>query len=91
MACSFFKTHNMRGIYFWGIWYYNGADAALTTPGPGLTQEIQPESVAVINGLLHRVVAIALTRIASQRIPLMQLDPSCHGYTNVRGCAVRRA
>jgi hypothetical protein len=48
MACSFFKTHNMRGIYFWGIWYSNGADAVLTTPGPGLTQEIQPESAAVI-------------------------------------------
>ena len=48
MACSFFKTHNMRGIYFWGIWYSNGANAVLTTPGPGLTQEIQPESVAVI-------------------------------------------
>lgn len=48
MACSFFKTHNMKGIYFWGIWYSNGANAVLTTPGPGLTQEIQPESVTVI-------------------------------------------
>ena len=48
MACSFFKTHNMRGIYFWGIWYANGANAVLTAPGPGLTQEIQPESAAVI-------------------------------------------
>jgi Glycoside Hydrolase Family 113 len=48
MACSFFKTHNMRGIYFWGIWYANGANAVLTTPSPSLSQEIQPESVAVI-------------------------------------------
>jgi glycosyl hydrolase family 113 len=48
MACSFFRLHKMRGIYFWGIFYDNGADAVLTTPGPGLTQEIQPASVAVI-------------------------------------------
>lgn len=48
MACRFFKTHNMQGIYFWGIWYANGANAVLTTPGPSQTQEIQPESAAVI-------------------------------------------
>jgi hypothetical protein len=48
MACSFFKTHHMRGLYFWGVFYDNGAAAVLTTPGPGLTQEIQPESAAVI-------------------------------------------
>ena len=48
MACNFFKTHHMRGIYYWGVFYDNGADAVLTTPGPGLTQEIQPESAAAI-------------------------------------------
>jgi hypothetical protein len=48
MACSFFKEHNLRGIYYWGVWYANGAQAVLTTPGPTLTQEIQPESVTVI-------------------------------------------
>jgi hypothetical protein len=48
MACSFFKMHRMQGIYFWGVFYDNGAQAVLTTPGPGLTQEIQPDSVAVI-------------------------------------------
>ena len=32
MACSFFKTHDMRGIYFWGIWYADGANAVPTTP-----------------------------------------------------------
>lgn len=50
MACSFFKTHSMQGIYFWGIWYANGADAVLTTPSPDLSQEVQPDSVAVIKG-----------------------------------------
>jgi hypothetical protein len=48
MACTFFKTHHMQGIYYWGVFYDNGAAAVLTEPGPGLTQEIQPESVAVI-------------------------------------------
>ncbi|HEV3213438.1 MAG TPA: hypothetical protein VGZ03_08605 [Acidimicrobiales bacterium] len=48
MACSFFKTHNMRGLYFWGIWYSMGANAVLQTPSPGLAQEIQPASAAVI-------------------------------------------
>jgi hypothetical protein len=48
MACNFFKTHHMRGIYYWGVFYDNGADAVLATPGPGLTQEIQPESAAAI-------------------------------------------
>jgi hypothetical protein len=47
-ACSFFKVHRMKGIYFWGVWYSNGANAVLATPGPGLTQEVQPESAAVI-------------------------------------------
>jgi len=48
MACNFFKSHNMQGIYFWGIWYSDGANAVLTTPGPGLAQRVQPESAAVI-------------------------------------------
>ena len=48
MACNFFRSHNMQGIYFWGIWYSDGANAVLTTPGPGLAQKIQPESAAVI-------------------------------------------
>jgi hypothetical protein len=48
MVCSFFKSHNMRGIYFWGIWYSAGGSAVLTTPEPGLAQEIQPASAAVI-------------------------------------------
>ena len=38
----------MPGIYFWGIWYAAGADALLPTPSPGLAQEIQPASAAVI-------------------------------------------
>jgi Glycoside Hydrolase Family 113 len=48
MACSFFKTHNMQGIYFWGIWYADGANAMPATPSPSLAQEIQPASAAVI-------------------------------------------
>ena len=48
MACSFFRTHDMRGIYFWGVWYADGANAVLTTPDPSLAQEIQPASAAVI-------------------------------------------
>ena len=38
----------MRGIYFWGVWYADGANAVLTTPDPSLAQEIQPASAAVI-------------------------------------------
>jgi hypothetical protein len=48
MVCSFFKMHQMKGIYFWGIWYADGADAMPTTPSPGLAQKIQPASAAVI-------------------------------------------
>ena len=32
MACTFFKTHAMHGIYFWGVWYADGANAVLRTP-----------------------------------------------------------
>ena len=31
-ACDFFQMHAMRGIYFWGIWYADGADAMPSTP-----------------------------------------------------------
>jgi hypothetical protein len=48
MACSFFKMHAMHGIYFWGVWYDDGANAVLRTPDAARAQEIQPESVAVI-------------------------------------------
>ena len=48
MVCSFVKTHNMRGVYFWGVFYQNGANAVLTTPNSNYTQEIQPASAAVI-------------------------------------------
>jgi hypothetical protein len=48
MVCTFFRTHDMAGIYFWGIWYSMGANAVLTTPGPTLSQMIQPTSAAVI-------------------------------------------
>jgi glycosyl hydrolase family 113 len=48
MLCSFFKLHKMRGIYFWGIWFVDGADALPSTPSPGLAQEIQPASAQVI-------------------------------------------
>jgi hypothetical protein len=48
MACSFFKTHHLLGIYYWGVFYDNGAAAVLTTPNEGYPQEIQPQSAAVI-------------------------------------------
>jgi len=48
MVCSFFQTHHMKGIYFWGIWYSDGANALPSTPSPGLAQEIQPASAQVI-------------------------------------------
>jgi hypothetical protein len=48
MVCSFFQTHQMKGIYFWGIWYADGADALPSTPSPGLAQKIQPASAQVI-------------------------------------------
>jgi Glycoside Hydrolase Family 113 len=48
MACSFFKMHSMRGIYFWGVWYADGANALPSTPSPDLAQKIQPASAAVI-------------------------------------------
>ncbi len=48
MVCTFFKTHEMQGLYFWGVWYADGANALPQTPSPGLAQEIQPASAAVI-------------------------------------------
>jgi hypothetical protein len=48
MACNFFRSHAMKGIYFWGVWYADGANAVLTAPNAGRAQEIQPASVAVI-------------------------------------------
>lgn len=48
MVCTFFRSHDMAGLYFWGIWYADGANALPQTPSPGLAQEIQPESAAVI-------------------------------------------
>ena len=48
MACSFFKSHNMQGLYIWGIWYADGANAMPSTPDSALAQEIQPASAAVI-------------------------------------------
>ena len=48
MVCTFFSSHNLPGLYFWGIWYADGADALPQTPSPGLPQEIQPASAAVI-------------------------------------------
>ncbi len=48
MACRFFQTHKMKGIYFWGIWYADGDAALPAVPSPGLAQEIQPASAQVI-------------------------------------------
>jgi hypothetical protein len=48
MACSFFRTHAMHGIYFWGVWYTDGANGILKTPDAARAQEIQPASAAVI-------------------------------------------
>jgi hypothetical protein len=48
MVCNFFQMHKMKGIYFWGIWYADGANALPSTPSPGLAQEIQPASAQVI-------------------------------------------
>ncbi|HEV3328361.1 MAG TPA: hypothetical protein VGZ33_03100 [Acidimicrobiales bacterium] len=48
MVCSFFREHNLQGVYFWGVWYADGANALPQTPSPGLAQEIQPASAAVI-------------------------------------------
>jgi hypothetical protein len=48
MACSFFKTHHLLGIYYWGVFFDNGAAAVLTAPSAGYPQEIQPDSAAVI-------------------------------------------
>jgi len=48
MACSFFKSHAMKGIYYWGIWYDDGGSAVLKKPNAARAQEIQPASVSVI-------------------------------------------
>jgi hypothetical protein len=48
MVCRFFRTHNMRGIYFWGIWYSDGGYALPSTPSADLAQKIQPASAQVI-------------------------------------------
>jgi hypothetical protein len=54
MACGFFQMHHMQGIYFWGVWYADGASALPSTPSPGLAQEIQPASAAVIKSCYTR-------------------------------------
>jgi hypothetical protein len=48
MVCSFYRSHSMGGVYFWGIWYTDGGNAMPQTPAPGLAQEVQPASAAVI-------------------------------------------
>jgi hypothetical protein len=48
MVCQFFQTHQMKGIYFWGIWYSDGDAALPSVPSSGLAQEIQPASAQVI-------------------------------------------
>ncbi|HEV3213437.1 MAG TPA: hypothetical protein VGZ03_08600 [Acidimicrobiales bacterium] len=48
MACTFYKSHNMQGIYFWGVWFADGSHALPKGPDSSRTQEIQPASAAVI-------------------------------------------
>ena len=48
MACSFFKMHNMSGIYYWGVWYRDGANAFPKSPTANDPQGVQPASAAVI-------------------------------------------
>jgi hypothetical protein len=48
MVCSFFKTHHMTGLYFWGVWYAQGTSSILTTPNPSEPQNMQPQSAAVV-------------------------------------------
>lgn len=48
MACSFYKTHKMQGIYYWGAYLDQGAGALLKAPDSATTLAIQPKSVASI-------------------------------------------
>jgi hypothetical protein len=52
VSVSFIRASQQRAgsgrSTFWGIWYPDGANALPQTPSPGLAQEIQPASAAVI-------------------------------------------
>ena len=69
MVCTFFREHSMGGVYFWGIWYADGANALPQTPSPGLAQKIQPASAAVIKSCFTRDVAAAAPRVDRPRTP----------------------
>lgn len=48
MACAFMKTHNMKGIYFWGALLNNSGGNLLLTPNEDESGNFQPETQTAI-------------------------------------------
>ena len=48
MACQFAKTHNMKGIYFWGPALYENGGILPTVPLPSEPANLQPAGQAAI-------------------------------------------
>lgn len=43
-ACAFMKQHQMRGIYYWGVWMGGHRGSLLTSPSSSHPSNIQPAS-----------------------------------------------